>query len=401
MISQVDTLFVLIGALMVILMTPALSAFYAGLGRARSGVDVMMQVWICFAIVGVIWIVFGFSMAFGDDIGGIIGGMNYALFKDVGMDANECFGTRIPFVVFFLLQISYAIITPALIAGAVLEKMELKSYIIFVTIWSVVVYLPLVHMVWGGGILASHGFMDYGGGTVIHGSAGFSSLAAVLLLGKRRDMDETPSNMAQVSVNCGLLLFGWFAFNAAGACALNANSIYAAVNSLIGTIVGMFIWVLWSWIRTGKPSFLQAMFGFLAGLVAVTPASEAMSPRQAIFMAIIVSVLCYIAINFVRPMAGFDDSLDVWGLHGIGGITGCILIPLFVDKSIVGMPHSLGSQLGLQIVCALGCCTFAFIMTLVILKVMSCFMKLRNDTQVETYIDKSRYSEKIYNKLEQ
>ena len=397
MINQVDTLFVLIGALMVILMTPALSVFYAGLGRIRNGVDVMMQVWICFAVVGILWIVCGFSMAFGSDVcGGIIGGMDFAFLKDVGMAPHETFGKTIPFVVYFLLQAAYAIITPALIAGAVLEKMQLKAFIVFIVLWDIIVYIPLAHMVWGGGLLADLGFLDFGGGTVIHGSAGFSSLAAVLILGRRRDMDETPSNMAQVSVNCGLLLFGWFAFNAAGAAALNANAIYAAANSLIGTVIGMAVWVIWTWVREKRASFLHAMFGFLAGLVAVTPASECMNLQQAMIMSVIVSVLCYIAINFVRPKLGFDDSLDVWGLHGVGGLFGCMLIPLFLDGSLVEMPHALGQQLLLQIGCALAACAFAFAATWVFLKVLGLFMQLRNTPEMEASIDKNRYQEVMY-----
>lgn len=398
--NAADTLFVLVCAAMVLVMTPALSAFYTGLTRRKSGVDIMMQVWICLAVVGILWVVCGFSLAFGSDTaGGLIGGGDFLMLNHVGAESNATYGSTIPFIAYFFLQVTYAIITPALICGAVAERMTLKSYLLFVLLWSVVVYIPLAHMVWGGGLFSKFGMVDWAGGLVIHTSAGFSALAAALILKKRKKEDYTPHNMAQVSINCGLLLFGWLAFNAGGALAVNSNAVYSMVNSLIGSMMGMAVWTILTAIREKRPSFLSAMLGFLGGLVAVTPAAGIITPSSALILSLIVSVVCYVCINIVHPTVGFDDTLDVWGLHGMGGFTGTILLPLFADSSLVDLSHSVGAQVGVQAGCVIAGAAFAFIATWIILKVIGLITPLRLPAEIEGNVDEAVYKEKMYDQL--
>ncbi|MGN1014824.1 MAG: ammonium transporter [Butyricicoccus sp.] len=395
--NAADTLFVILCAAMVLFMTPALSAFYAGLTRRKSGVDIMMQVWICLAVVGLLWIVCGFSLAFGSDTaGGLIGGGDYLMLRQVGIEPNENYGSTIPFVAFFFLQVTYAIITPALICGAVAERMTLKSYTLFVLLWSLIVYIPLAHMTWGGGLFSRLGLIDWSGGVVIHASAGFSALAAALVLKKRKVQNNTPHNMAQVSINCGVLLFGWLAFNAASALCVNENAVYSMVNSLIGSMVGMAVWLILTGIREKRPSFLTAMIGFLGGLVAVTPAAGVINTTGALVLSLIVSVVCWVCINVVHPTVGFDDTLDVWGLHGMGGFSGIILLPLFTDSSLITMEHTVGQQILVQAGCAIATAVFAFAATWIILKVIGLITPLRLPDDVEGNVDEMVYQEVMY-----
>lgn len=398
--NAADTLFVLVCAAMVLVMTPALSAFYTGLTRRKSGVDIMMQVWICLAVVGILWVVCGFSLAFGSDTaGGLFGGGDFLMLKNVGAEPNAAYGPTVPFIAFFFLQVTYAIITPALICGAVAERMTLKSYLLFVLLWSVIVYIPLAHMVWGGGLFAKFGMIDWAGGLVIHTSAGFSALAAALILKKRKNEDYTPHNMAQVSINCGLLLFGWLAFNAGGALAVNSNAVYSMVNSLIGSMMGMAVWTILTAIREKRPSFMSAMLGFLGGLVAVTPAAGIITPSSALILSLIVSIVCYVCINIIHPTVGFDDTLDVWGLHGMGGFTGTILLPLFADSSLVDMSRSAIAQVGVQAGCVIAGAAFAFIATWIMLKVIGLITPLRLPEEIEGNVDEAVYKEKMYDQL--
>jgi len=389
-----NTLFVLICAAMVLLMTPALAVFYAGLCRKRSGVDIMMQVWICLAVVGLLWVVAGFSLAFAPNTtAGFLGNLDYLLLQGVGLEANPTYSADIPFIAYFFLQTAYAVITPALICGATAERMTLKAWILFAALWSIVVYVPLAHMTWGGGLFAGLGLVDWGGGLVIHASAGFSSLAATLVLKKRKMPDNTPCDMAQVSINCGILLFGWLAFNAAGALAVNGQAVWSMVNSFLGAMMGMAVWVILTALRENRPSFLSAMIGFLGGLVAVTPAAGVMNAGGALLLSLLVSVICYVCINIARPRLGFDDAFDVWGLHGMGGLTGTILLPLFADATLVELPGGIGGQICTQALCAIITAVFSFAATWAILKLIGLAVPLRLPEDVEGNVDEMIYHE--------
>ncbi len=394
--NPVDTLFVLICAAMVLLMTPALAVFYAGLCRKKSGVDIMMQVWICLAVVGLLWAAVGFTLAFGHDTAnGLFGGLDFLLLQGVGLEANPAHGASIPFIAYFFLQTAYAVITPALICGATAERMTLKAWALFAFLWSLVVYIPLAHMTWGGGLFSRFGLVDWGGGVVIHASAGFSALAAALVLKKRKDLDSTPSDMAQVSINCGILLFGWLAFNAAGALAVNGQAVWSMVNSFLGAMMGMAVWVILTALREKRPSFLSAMIGFLGGLVAVTPAAGVTNAGGALALSFLVSILCYLCINIVRPKLGFDDTFDVWGLHGMGGLAGTILLPLFADSAFVEFPVGMGTQICIQVLRALITAGFSFAATWGILKLIGLVIPLRLPEAVEGGVDEIVYRESM------
>lgn len=394
--NPVDTLFVLICAAMVLLMTPALAVFYAGLCRRKSGVDIMMQVWICLAVVGLLWALIGFSLAFGPDaVGGLLGGADFFLLRGVGLEASPAYSAGIPFIVYFFLQTAYAVITPALICGATAERMTLKAWVLFSLLWSLVVYLPLAHMTWGGGLYARLGLVDWGGGVVIHASAGFSALAAAMVLKKRKVLDNMPCDMAQVSINCGILLFGWLAFNAAGALAVNGQAVWSMVNSFLGAMMGMAVWVILTALREKRPSFLSAMIGFLSGLVAVTPAAGVTNAGGALALSLLVSVLCYLCINIVRPKLGFDDTFDVWGLHGMGGLAGTILLPLFADPALVEFSGGIGTQLCTQAICAIIAAGFSFAATWGILRLIGLVVSLRLPAPVEGSVDEMVYHESM------
>lgn len=356
----------------------------------------MMQVWICLAVVGLLWAVIGFSLAFGPDaVGGLLGGAHFFLLRGVGLEANPAYSAGIPFISYFFLQTAYAIITPALICGATAERMTLKAWVLFVLLWSLVVYIPLAHMTWGGGLFARFGLVDWGGGIVIHASAGFSALAAALVLKKRKVLDNTPCDMVQVSINCGILLFGWLAFNAAGALAVNGQAVWSMVNSFLGAMVGMAVWVILTALREKRPSFLSAMIGFLGGLVAVTPAAGVTNAGGALALSLLVSVLFYLCINIVRPKLGFDDTFDVWGLHGMGGLAGTILLPLFADSELADFSAGTGAQLCTQGMCALIAAGFAFAATWAILKLIGIVTPLRLPDAVEGSVDEIAYQESM------
>lgn len=394
--SSVDTLFVLICSAMVLLMTPALAVFYAGLCRKKSGVDIMMQVWICLAVVGLLWAVAGFSLAFGPDTAkGLLGNLDYLLLQGVGLEANPAYSLDIPFIAYFFLQTAYAVITPALICGATAERMTLKAWVLFVLLWSLVVYIPLAHMTWGGGLFARLGLVDWGGGVVIHASAGFSALAAALVLKKRKVLDNTPNDMAQVSINCGILLFGWLAFNAAGALAVNGQAVWSMVNSFLGAMMGMAVWVILTALREKRPSFLSAMIGFLGGLVAVTPSAGVTNAGGALALSLLVSILCYFCINIVRPKLGFDDTFDVWGLHGMGGLAGTILLPLFADSALAEFSSGICTQLCTQAICTVITAGFSFAATWGILKLIGLVVPLRLPESVEGSVDEMVYHESM------
>lgn len=311
------------------------------------------------------------------------------------MEANPSYSAGIPFIAYFFLQTAYAVITPALICGATAERMTLKAWVLFALLWSLVVYIPLAHMTWGGGLFASLGLVDWGGGIVIHASAGFSALAAALVLKRRRVLDNTPSDMAQVSINCGILLFGWLAFNAAGALAVNGQAVWSMVNSFLGAMMGMAVWVILTALREKRPSFLSAMIGFLGGLVAVTPVAGVVTAGGALVLSLLVSVLCYVCINIVRPRLGFDDTFDVWGLHGVGGLAGTILLPLFADSALVEFPVGIGAQFCTQAMCAVITAGFSFAATWIILKLISLVTPLRLPEIVEGNVDEIVYRESV------
>ncbi len=398
-INSGDTAFVLLSAALVAIMTPGLAFFYGGLVRHKNVLTIMMQSFISMGVVTVLWALITFSLAFGTDIGGVIGGLDFALLKGVGLAAHPVYGVDIPFSAFFVFQMMFAIITPALITGAFTERMNFKAYLVFLVIWSVLVYAPLAHWVWGGGFIAKMGAIDFAGGTVVHISAGMAALASVFVLGKRRNTEHLPHNIPYVALGTGLLWFGWYGFNAGSALGANAQAALAFANTDIAASVGMVTWLVLSWMIDGRPSMVGALTGVLAGLVAVTPAAGFIEPWAAFPIGIIASIVCFSAVKF-RMRMGWDDALDVWGCHGVGGIVGSLLTGVFASGKISGVSGLIEgnvTQFLANVYATAIAMAFGFVMTYGILRILKAFMHVGAEPKEDDQgLDRMLHGEEAY-----
>ena len=402
MINHGDTAFMLVCAALVFIMTPGVAFFYGGLVNKKNVLTIMMQSFISMGVVTIIWFIFGFSMAFGPDIGGIIGGAKYCFLHAVGMAPNPQYSANIPFFSYFSYQEMFAILTPALITGAFADRVNFKSYLVFLVFWSILIYAPLCHWVWGGGFLAKLGVVDFAGGIVVHASAGMAALASVFFVGKRHirsKEDLEPHNVTHVALGTGLLWFGWFGFNAGGALGANGLAATAFVNTDIGASFAMISWLVISWIKDGKPSFVGVMTGALAGLATVTPAAGYIKPWESVIVGLAAGIVCYYAVQF-KNSRGWDDALDVWGVHGVGGILGSILTGVFALSSVNGVSgliegdvHQFLVQLGATVFAG----AYAFGVTWVILKVVNIFLPVRvTEEKEEEGLDEAIHNEEAY-----
>ena len=402
MIDTGNTSFVIICAALVCLMTPGLAFFYGGLVGRKNVITIMMQSFISMGVVTIIWFAIGFSLAFGPDIHGIIGSLKYAFLDCVGMEPDAVYGDTVPFLTFFSYQQMFAIITPALITGAFADRVNFKSYLIFLVIWSLLVYVPLAHWVWGGGFLAQLGAADFAGGIVVHASAGLAALASVFVVGKRRDMSASavePHNITYVALGTGLLWFGWFGFNAGGAMGATGLASTAFVNTDITASVAMVTWLVISWIRDKNPSFVGALTGAVAGLATITPAAGYIKPWGAFILGIMAGVICYFAV-LLRKKLDWDDALDVWGVHGVGGMLGAIMIGVFAVSEVNGVSGLVEgnvSQFFIQLGATAFAGAYAFAVTFVILKVINKFTPVRVSEQEELEgLDHALHHEEAY-----
>jgi ammonium transporter, Amt family len=397
--SSGDTAFVLLSSALVAIMTPGLAFFYGGLVKRHSVLTIMMQSFISMGVVTVLWAMFTFSLAFGTDINGFIGGMDYMMLKGVGMDPSGTFGVTVPFLAFFVFQMMFAIITPALITGAFTERMNFKSYLIFLALWSILIYAPLAHWVWGGGFIAKLGAIDFAGGTVVHISAGMAALASVFVLGKRRNTEHLPHNITYVALGASLLWFGWYGFNAGSALAANGQAAIAFANTDIAASTAMVVWLLLSWVVDKRPSMVGALTGAVAGLVAITPAAGYVTPGSALLIGIAAAVACFYAIKF-RIKMGWDDALDVWGCHGVGGIVGSVLTGVFAAKSVGGFSGLIEGNMDQFIANIEGTAisaVYAFVATFVILRVLKAVMNVSVDVkEEEASLDRALHGEEAY-----
>ena len=326
-------------------------------------------------------------MAYGPDIGGIIGGMKYVLLQGVGMAPNATYGPTIPFVTFFSYQQMFAIITPALITGAFADRVNFKSYLIFLVAWSFLIYIPLAHWIWGGGFLQQLGVVDFAGGIVVHTSAGLAALASILFVGKRNlaDDQKEPHNITYVALGTGLLWFGWFGFNAGGSLAANSVAAIAFINTDIAASVAMITWLFISWYKEKKPSFVGALTGAVAGLATITPAAGFIEPWAAAVIGLVSGIVCYYAVQ-LRIKLDWDDALDVWGVHGVGGMLGSVLVGVFAVESVNGVNGLIAGdihQFLIQVAAVLLTSVYAFIVTYLILKVINIFMPVRVSAEEE------------------
>jgi ammonium transporter, Amt family len=390
-INTGDTAFVLIAGALVAFMTPGLAFFYGGLVRRKNVLAIMMQSFIAMGVVTALWVLGGFSLAFGPTVGGLIGNMDFALLRNVGVAPNPNYGPTIPFLTFFGYQEMFAIITPALITGAFADRVNFKAYLVFLVAWSLLIYCPFAHWVWGtDGFMHKWGLVDFAGGIVVHLSAGMAALASVFFVGKRQikaGENTAPHNIAFVALGTGLLWFGWFGFNAGSALAANGIAATAFVNTDIAGSTAMITWLFVAWQREKKPSMVGALTGAVAGLATITPCAGYVEPWAAAIIGVLTSLICYGAVQF-RMKKDWDDALDVWGVHGVGGIFGTICVGIFASKAanpdgvnglIRGDTHQFLVQLGGVAICTI----YAFAVTMGILKVISMFMLVRVPPETE------------------
>ena len=406
-INSGDTAFVLICSAMVLLMTPALAFFYGGLVRRKNVLNTMMSSYVIIAISSLMWVILGYSMSFGQDIGGIVGSLKWFGMNGVGWEPNADYAATIPHLAFAIFQMMFAIITPALITGAVAERMRFPALMIFTPLWLLIVYYPLAHMVWGkGGLLNTIGAVDFAGGNVVHISSGVSALVLCLVLGKRRQhgvVRMVPHNVPFVLLGAGLLYFGWFGFNAGSALAANGLAAHAFLTTNTAAAAAMLSWIVLEMIVSKKPTALGAATGAVVGLVAITPGAGFVPIWAAIIIGLLVSPICLFAISFLKSRLGYDDALDAFGCHGIGGIWGGIATGLFTDKTINGVARYNGlffGETGLIIaqLIAIGITiVLSMIGTFVIVKLISLVTALRVAPREELDgLDGSQHGESAY-----
>ena len=405
-INSGDTAWMLMATALVMLMTPAVGFFYGGMVSAKNVVSVLKQSFIILALVSIQWVIVGYSLVFGTDIKGIIGGMDYFALQGVGYAPNADYAGTIPHLMFMMFQGMFAIITPALIIGAFVGRMKFKALVAFTLLWTTLVYDPIAHWVWGiGGWLRDSGALDFAGGTVVHMSAGFSALAAALLIGKRITSGHPSSNANNVPfviLGAVLLWFGWFGFNAGSALGAGALASGVFVVTNIAAAASALAWVILSYAENGKPSAMAAAIGAVCGLVSITPASGYVGPVSAIAIGLIGGVVTYLAVYWRMHKSSIDDSLDVWAAHGMGGLVGAILTGVFAEKAVnsFGNDGLLFGNAGLvwtQIVAVLCTAIYAFVATYIILKVLSMFTPLRvTSKQEEEGLDIASHGEMGY-----
>ncbi len=400
-INSGDTAFVLVCAALVLLMTPGLAFFYGGLVRKKNFLSVLIQCYIIIGIVTLQWVFIGYSFSFGSSelITGFIGGFDHFALKNVGMEAK---GT-IPHSAFMIFQGMFAIITPALIIGAFAERTRFSAMCIFMLLWTTLVYDPVCHWVWGGGFIGAMGALDFAGGTVVHINAGVAALAFALFVGKRKgypDKISPPHNLPFAILGTGILWFGWFGFNAGSELAADGIAANAFVVTHVAAATAVIAWAILDWIINKKPTVLGVITGAVAGLVAITPASGFVNPMGAIIIGFGSSSICYFFVAYLKPKFGYDDSLDVFGVHGIGGIWGAIATGFLADEAIGGTAGSL-AQTMIQIKSVIITIGYAFIMTYILLFIVNLFVKLRVTTEEELIgLDLSDHRESAYTVLE-
>ena len=399
-----DTAWILTSTALVLFMTlPGLALFYGGLVRAKNVLSILMQCFVIACVVSILWVVYGYSLSFGDggSMNALIGGFDNAFLANVTRDSLS--GT-LPESVFVMFQMTFAIITPALIIGGFAERMKFSAMLLFSVLWVSVVYFPVCHWVWGGGWLAEMGLLDFAGGTVVHITAGVAALVSALVLGKRTGFPTTPMmphNMTMTVTGAGMLWVGWFGFNGGSAVAANGDAGMAMLVTHISAACGALTWAAMEWIKYGKPSALGTVTGMVAGLGTITPASGYVGPMGALIIGFSAGVVCFYATAFIKQKLKIDDSLDVFPVHGVGGILGTMLAGVFVSAGFGGAGFAEGvtmsSQLGVQLTGVLATVAFTAVATYIILKLVDALLGLRVSDEQETEgLDINQHDERGY-----
>ncbi len=402
--NAADTVFIIIASALVMFMTPGLALFYAGLTRSKNVLGTIMQSFIALGVVTLVWILWGYTLAFGTDFGGLIGGLDFFGLRGVGPEPNPDLAGNIPHLIFMIFQCMFAIITAALITGAFAERLKFSAFLIFTVLWSTLVYSPLCHWVWGGGWMGAMGALDFAGGAVVHMSSGSAALAAALVVGKRQGFGQRafiPHNLPMTITGAAILWFGWFGFNAGSALAADGLAANAFVTTHIATAMAALGWLLVEKMHRGNPTTLGAASGAVAGLVAITPAAGFVSPMSSLLLGLLAGFICYGGV-LLKERLGYDDSLDVVGIHGLGGIWGALATGLFASTAVNsggadGLFFGNPLQFGIQLVSVIATCAFSFGMTFGILKVVDRVVGLRLEPEEEEQgLDLSQHSETGY-----
>ena len=392
-----DTGFMLVATALVMIMTPGLAFFYGGLVSRKNVLAIMMQSYVSMGVTTILWVTVGYSLCFSGGAGGVIGDLELAFLK--GISPSDLSGTM-PTLLFVVYQMMFAVITPALITGAFANRITFKAYLIFLVAWQLFVYFPFVHMIWGGGMLADWGVLDFAGGIVVHALAGMAALASVLFVGSRKDQDEAVHNVPFVALGAALLWFGWFGFNAGSQYAVDEITAVALINTQIAAAFAAITWLLIAWHYDEKPSFVEMLIGMIAGLATITPAAGFVSPQSAMVIGVAAGVVCYFAV-VLRKQKGLDDALDVWGVHGVGGCLGIIMLgvlasteinPAGADGLMSGSSDFFMAEVGgLALACA-----WAFIFTYGMLYAIDQVTPVRVDEGDETGMDVTLHGESAY-----
>jgi Amt family ammonium transporter len=401
-----DTAWVLISTALVLAMTaPGLALFYGGMVRSKNALGTIMQSFIILCLISLQWVLWGYSLAFGPDKGHLIGGLEWLGLNGVGLEPNADYAATVPHQAFMIFQMMFAVITPALITGAFAERIKFSSFLVFTLLWATFIYDPLAHWVWAvGGWVRNLGALDFAGGTVVHISSGFSALACAIVLKRRLGYGKenmSPHNLPMTVLGASMLWFGWFGFNAGSAVASGALATSAFVVTNTATAAAALAWMIVEWVYRGKPTVLGAASGAVAGLVAITPASGFVGPMASIVIGIGAGIFCYLAVLW-KSKLGYDDALDVVGIHGVGGVWGALATGLFASKAINaagadGLFYGNPAQLGIQAMAVLISVVFAFAGTFLILKIVDGMMGLRVSNEEERMgLDLSQHEERAY-----
>jgi len=395
-INKADTAWILVSTAMVMFMTPGLAIFYAGMARKKNVLSTMMQSFFILCLISIQWILVGYTLSFGPDVGGFIGSLDFLGLENVGVEAK---GT-IPHLLFMMFQGMFAAITVALITGAFAERIKFSAVVVFSLLWATLIYDPLCHWVWGGGWLQKLGVLDFAGGIVVHISCGLSALVAAIYVGKRKGFPRelmAPHNLTLTVIGMGILWFGWFGFNAGSALASDGAAVIAFVTTNTAAAAGTLTWAFIEWGHRGKPTMLGAMSGAVAGLGSITPASGFVTPGSAIIIGIAGGALCYMAVTMLKPRLGYDDTLDVFGIHGIAGTWGTIATGIFATIGAQGLIAGNPAQLGKQAIGALVTVLLSVVGTYVLLKIVDLVIGIRVTTEQEIEgLDLSQHEESGY-----
>jgi Amt family ammonium transporter len=403
-INQTDTVFLILSSALVMLMTPGLALFYGGMTRKKDVLGMMLQSFLMFSVVSLVWILWGYSLAFGPDKGGLIGSLSWLGLKGISLSPSKDYASTVPHLLFVLYQMMFAVITVALITGAIAGRFKFKSLLLFSLLWSTFVYSPIAHWVWGnGGWIGKLGALDFAGGTVVHLASGAAALAAVLVVKKRRDFPQPlrPHNLTLTVLGTGLLWFGWFGFNGGSALAAGKIAVLAMFNTHLAASSAALSWLLLEWLKNGKPTSLGFMSGAVAGLVAITPACGFVGIGAAVVIGLLAGGLCQFAVE-LKYRFGYDDTLDVVGIHGVGGAFGALATGLFASKAV--NPSGVGGLLAgnsklilAQLISVVAAGLYSFVVTLVILLVVKALVGVRvSEGEEEIGLDISEHGEVAY-----